>query len=183
MIRAIVTLTSSNKDSHSTMTNGKLIIDQNVKTIDQEVFKARTDITSLDFEEDSVIGEIGISAFYGCTNLIDIRLPSTLSVISVYAFSLPVRFGYARGMNDDPPPESQRRNITVYQGIYKSSVLWIYTSAFAWNFLGNVNLNNKLYLSNYVFENCNINGNIIIGEGTTHISKRCFALTWIEYNL
>ena len=180
MIRAIVTLTSSNKDSHSTMTNGKLIIDQNVKTIDQEVFKERTDITSLDFEQDSVISIIGESTFYGCTNLIDIRLPSTLYLINSYAFSLPVRFDYNKGMNDNPPPESDRRNITVYPGSYKSWRLSIGMYAFSWNFLGNVDLNHNVGLYDSVFENCNIKGNIIIGEGTTSIPKRCFALTpWI----
>ena len=123
MIRDLVTLTSANRNTYSTMTNGKLIIDQNVNIIDADAFKQDMNITSLDFEEDSVIFTIHVNSFWGCTNLTDIRLLTTLANINSYAFGLTARYGYSRGMNVNPPPESQRRNITVYQGSYTRLLL------------------------------------------------------------
>lgn len=57
-----------------------------VTTIDSGAFYNCTNLSSIVFEENSVLGRINRNAFYGCKDLVDIKFPKSLNIISEGAF-------------------------------------------------------------------------------------------------
>ncbi|MBE6534545.1 MAG: leucine-rich repeat domain-containing protein, partial [Ruminococcaceae bacterium] len=63
----------------------KLIIGKNVTKIPSRLFR-NTNIISVDFEKESVCKSIGEYAFFGCSSLTSITIPSSITSIGRYAF-------------------------------------------------------------------------------------------------
>ncbi|MBP5445997.1 MAG: leucine-rich repeat domain-containing protein [Acholeplasmatales bacterium] len=64
-----------------------ITIGKNVKTLDMQAFYGCSYLTSVIFEEGSVLTEIGANAFYSCTSLKSIVLPESYTEVGNYAFS------------------------------------------------------------------------------------------------
>ncbi|MBO7218814.1 MAG: leucine-rich repeat domain-containing protein, partial [Clostridia bacterium] len=64
----------------------EIVIPQNITEIKNYTFQDLTQLTKVTFASDSRCASIGESAFYGCSNLASITLPSSLTRIKDYAF-------------------------------------------------------------------------------------------------
>ncbi len=62
------------------------LLGYNVTAIDNYAFLNNSAITSVSFEKSKNLRKIGVSAFYGCTNLTEIELPQSLTEISFGVF-------------------------------------------------------------------------------------------------
>ena len=62
------------------------IMGAKVTAIDDYAFFENTEIESVTFEDDSLLEKIGTDAFNGCTGLVDITIPSSVSEIAFGAF-------------------------------------------------------------------------------------------------
>ncbi|EAX95619.1 surface antigen BspA-like [Trichomonas vaginalis G3] len=64
----------------------EFLIIKTIKTISGGAFKEKSLLSRIEFEQDSVLEKISSFSFQGCTNLVFVNLPSTITRIDINAF-------------------------------------------------------------------------------------------------
>ena len=168
-------LSSNNQVFYNAGQNGegiKVVIGKNVTKIPAYLFcpyytSYLPNITSVEFEEGSVCENIGDYAFYNCTGLTSVIIPSSVTTIGSYAFS------DCNGL----------ASLTIGNGVTSIGSYAFYSC----NNLTSVTIPSSVTtIGSCAFSGCTGLTNVTIGNGVTNIGSYAFSgctgLTSIKYS-
>lgn len=190
-----ITECTVNYDIHDYVFRGcesieKVTIDQGVKSIGNYAFSGCTNLSTLEFAENSELETIGVRSFSGCEGLTEVSIPSTVETINDSAFAkcksittmtLPfvgksleatnqeACFGYIFG-EENPNDEENYYGAEQYYDKDNFATHYIPAS------LNSVIICNGEILSYGAFRDCKNLQFIVIPDTITEISHRAFAL-------
>ena len=134
----------------------------NIKTINANAFESCSELTAVNFGENSTLTEIGNNAFKYCQKLSDITIPNSVTKIGEYAFSNCINLTNIQFQNEssltDILKDAFQYCLELETITLPNSVSYIGNYAFAYDSkLKTVNLSDSLYkIGSYAFYGCAI---------------------------